>query len=157
MELVVPSRVGEARAEWPAEAREPGYHGAYWGGAPPPNPDPAALPRTWRGQGAGASEEAGPRARSPAPHSRGSGGPCRGSRRGSAPFPRGAPPGLPGWGTRLAGAGEGAGQGLQFQPPFPHGSHLQLPHHPGSCLTSERTLHCSQQKHTPFTHSMDRT
>lgn len=50
MELV-PSRVEEARAERPAEAQEPGYSGACWRGALPPSPDPAALPRTWRGPG----------------------------------------------------------------------------------------------------------
>lgn len=140
--------MGEASRKWPAEAqgtRVPrGLSG--WGPASS-NPDPAALPRTWRGQGAGAPVRppgpavllliAGVQASAHVEEQKRPG-----------PAPRGAPPRASRLGNfRLAGAGRGQGRDFSFSP-FPHGSHLQLPHHPGSCLTSERTLHYSQQKHT---------
>lgn len=110
---------------------------AYWCGGWPPSPGPAVLPRIWHGSGAGVFGEACPRAHSPGPCSWGSGGPCRGSRRGCAQCPHGAPPEPPGWGTRPAGAGGGRGFSSSFPFPTAAARHQPLPHL-GPCPTSER-------------------
>lgn len=83
----------------------------------PPSPGPAVLPQTWHGQGGAMSGKACPGVHSPAPRSRGSGGPCPGSRRGCARSPRDVPPVPPGWGTRPAGAREG--RSFRFNHPCP--------------------------------------
>lgn len=106
-----------------------------WGG--PPSPGPAVLPRIWHGLGAGVSGKACPRVHSPALRSWGSGGPCRGSRRGCAQSQHGAPPEPPGWGTRLAGAAGRRGFSSSFPFSMAAAGHQPLPYL-GSCPTSER-------------------
>lgn len=131
MELVT-SRVAEGQGS----LLRPRSQSEVGPGGEPPSPGPAARPRTWHGQGAAVSRGVCPRARSPALHSWGSDGPCRGSRRGCAQSQRGAPPGPPGWQTRQAGARAERAEAPASSPPWLR-SALPPPPHKGSCPTSE--------------------